>query len=244
VLPDQTEPVLDAAAESTDHMSNEMDTETPTLKNVTSLTGVPAAPARRKRGGHVAGSARRAARLAPVANTHRWTEADLRKEKARLVAYLEDRDTKELGVPCSLTRPDRPSTTLIAHEAKVRRSAISLETGHLKATLDAYVKRMELKPYDGATGFHFHRSDLTHEALASFIERRKAAGLRLPSVSGRPNMAALARAAGIGADTLTDKSHRNHRLVMEQFASMNLSVESAKISRTLLLGELLKMLEA
>jgi hypothetical protein len=107
-----------------------------------------------------------------------------------------------------------------------------------------YVERMGLKPYEGAAGFHFEQSDRVYGALATFIESRKSAGFGLPSMNGRPNMAAIARVAGIGADTLTDKSHRNHRLVMEHFASMGGATEDPKRAGPLVLAELLKELEA
>jgi hypothetical protein len=207
----------------------------------------PAVSARYRRGGCISGSSvQAAARMEPALprNTHRWSETDLQKEKARLVAWLDDRAAKGLGVPSSRARPDRPHTTLIAKGAEVRRSAISLETGHLKALLNQYVERIKLQPYQGPAGVHFERSDRVHEALVTFIESRKASGLGLPSMNGRPNMAAIARGAGISPSTLTDTSHRNHRLVMEKFESMGGGTEDTKRAGPLVLAELLRELEA
>jgi hypothetical protein len=201
----------------------------------------PTVSARYRRGGRVAGNSGQAEPAAPR-NTHRWTDRKLQQEKDRLVAWLKDRADRGLGVPSSRARPDSPFTSLIAKEAQVRRCAISLETGHLKATLNEYVERIKLQPYEGPAGVHFERSDRVHEALVTFIESRKASGLGLPSTNGRPNMAAIARGAGICSSTLTDTSHRNHRLVTEKFESMGGGTEDPKRSGPLVLAELLKEL--
>jgi hypothetical protein len=205
-------------------------------------SGASPSSARRKRGSPVSGSGRRYKKRGRPTNTHRWSEADLRAEKGRLVSYLEARKSRGLGVPSSHARPDQAFTRLIADKAEVRRSSISLETGHLKPTLDAYIATMKLQPYEERTGYHFDRSDAVHEALVKYIASRKEDKLGLPSMNGRPNMAAIARGAEIGADTLTKATHRNHILVMEEFASMGPATEEPKREGGLVLSELLGQL--
>jgi hypothetical protein len=227
-------------------MSIESKTEkSAATKGVTALTvGTAPSSARRKRGSPVAGSARRAKRRARAYRTHRWTDAELRAEEGRLVKYLDDLAAKNLGIPSSRARPHEPFTTLIAEQAMVRRSAISCSTGHLRSILMARVKTMPLQPYEGETGYHFDRSDVVHKALVDYIASRKKSNQGLPSINGRPNMAAIARGAGIGADTLTDKEHRNHLLVMVEFDSMGPATEDPKRAGGLVLSELVEQLSS
>ena len=174
--------------------------------------------------------------------TPRWSERELQEEKDRLVAWLDVRAARGLGVPSSRARPDKPSTSLIAKGANVRRSAISLDKGHLKGTLQKYVGKLGLQPDERSAGIHYDRSDRIHGQLVQYIESRKASGLGLPSANGRPNMAAIARGAGIGDSTLTERSHRNHHLVMKVFASMGGATEDPKRTGSLVLEELIKAL--
>jgi hypothetical protein len=176
-------------------------------------------------------------------NTHRWTPAMLAAEEKRLVDYLEEQVAQHGAVPSSRARPELPSTSMMAEKSGVRRSQISLEGGRLKGVLDNYITTHGLKPYDGAAGVHFERSDQVHATLLSYIQGRADAGLGLPSTNGKPNMAAIARGADISASTLTDKMHRNHNLVMEKFMTMGGGTEDPKRSGPLVLTELLAELE-
>lgn len=178
------------------------------------------------------------------ARKQRWTASDLRAEESRLTSWVESRKQLKLGVPAAKTRPSEPSTSVIAREANVRRSAISSETGHLRQKLKKAINEIGLQPFDEPGGLRPDHTDRVRARLESYIADRKADGLGLPSTDRHVNMAAVARGAGIGRDTLLNKQHPNHELVMREFKEMGGSTEETKRSGPLVLAELMQALQA
>ncbi|PSO23146.1 hypothetical protein C7G41_33085 [Bradyrhizobium sp. MOS002] len=126
----------------------------------------------------------------------------------------------------------------------MRRRAISLESGHLKAVLHEYIATMKLQPCEVTAGYRFDQSEATRKALVGYIASLKASGSGLPSRNGRPNMAAIARGAEICVDTLLKVTHRNHTLIKEEFELMGPATEAPKREAGLVLSELLEELSS
>ncbi|WP_398467376.1 hypothetical protein [Tardiphaga sp.] len=165
----------------------------------------------------------------------RWTPEEIEAESGKLAKYLREQVALLGGVPSSEARPDKPSTTKIAADLKIPRCQLSSSEGKLRKVLDDFVKSYGLQS--------FARRPASNELIA-FFGVLEESGEFVPSKNGKPNMAAIARRAGMhSACTLTKEGHPDRKLVLEKFEELGAGTEDRKRAGALVLGELLSELE-
>ncbi len=165
----------------------------------------------------------------------RWTEAELVAAERKLTSYLKEQVALLGRVPTSPARPDKPFTSKIAATLAIPLWQLSSAEGSLRSILDDFVKTHGLQKWVPCAP--------PSKALVGYLDDLAGAKLPIPSKNGSPNMAAIARGAGMGKSTLTKEGHPNNVLVWVKFEELGGGTEAPKRAGSIVLDELLTELE-